>query len=44
MAATERSPDVCGAAGCRATTGLVVVELGDRGRRVLCSDCRGESA
>jgi hypothetical protein len=43
MAAT-RTPDVCGAAGCRATAGLVVVELDGHGRRVLCSDCRSDPA
>jgi hypothetical protein len=42
MAASERSPDVCGAAGCRATTGLMRVEIGTKGARVLCSECRGD--
>ena len=42
MAATERSPEVCGAAGCRATTGLMRVEIGTKGVRVLCEECRGD--
>ena len=43
MAATERSPEVCGAAGCRATTGLVRVET-KYGVRVLCDSCRSDMA
>jgi len=42
MAAT-RTPDVCGAAGCRETAGLQAVELGSKGTRVLCSECRSDA-
>jgi len=42
MAATQPTPDVCGAAGCRATAGLATVEIPGKGQRVLCSECRGE--
>ena len=43
MSTTTPTPDVCGAAGCRATTGLVRVET-KYGVRVLCASCRSDMA
>ena len=43
MSSSDINAAVCGSLGCRSSTGLMRVEVGDRGVRVLCSKCREEA-
>jgi len=44
MSTTTPTPEVCGAAGCRATSDIQRVETERYGIRSLCASCRSDMA